>query len=79
MVNGWNGKRLTGSFLSTTSARDSLDLTGAFFWNSIGDRTALHFLHQELRAFFESQGARIARWKALLAADPNERPRFKHI
>jgi hypothetical protein len=30
-----------------------------------------------LRAFFESQGARIFRWKALLAADPTQRPRFK--
>ena len=37
------------------------------------------FFTKELREFFVSQGARIARWKALLAADPNERPRFKHI
>ena len=35
------------------------------------------FFTPELRAFFESQGARIFRWKALLAADPNQRPRFK--
>jgi SAM-dependent methyltransferase len=35
------------------------------------------FFTPELRAFFESQGARIFRWKALLAVDPNERPRFK--
>ena len=35
------------------------------------------FFTPELRAFFESQGARIVRWKALLAADPAERPRFK--
>jgi SAM-dependent methyltransferase len=35
------------------------------------------FFTAELRAFFESQGARILRWKALLAADPNQRPRFK--
>ena len=28
------------------------------------------FFTPELRAFFESQGARIVRWKALLAADP---------
>jgi SAM-dependent methyltransferase len=35
------------------------------------------FFTDELRAFFESQGARIFRWKALLAADPNQRPRFK--
>ena len=35
------------------------------------------FFTDELRAFFESQGARIFRWKALLAANPNERPRFK--
>lgn len=34
------------------------------------------FFTHELRAFFESQGARIFRWKALLAATPNERPRF---
>ena len=70
-VNGWNGQRLTGSFLSTTSAEDSSNLTDGFFWNSIGDRTALHFLHRTLERFFESQGARIIRWKALLAADPN--------
>ena len=37
------------------------------------------FFTPELRAFFESQGARIVRWKALLAADPNQRPRFKQI
>ncbi|PYK22447.1 MAG: hypothetical protein DME56_00960, partial [Verrucomicrobia bacterium] len=30
------------------------------------------FFTPELRAFFESQGARIVRWKALLAADPNQ-------
>ena len=35
------------------------------------------FFTDELRAFFESQGARIFRRKALLAADPNERPHFK--
>jgi SAM-dependent methyltransferase len=35
------------------------------------------FFTPELRAFFESQGARIVRWKALLAADPNHRPQFK--
>jgi SAM-dependent methyltransferase len=37
------------------------------------------FFTPELRAFFELQGARIIRWKALLSADPNQRPRFKHI
>lgn len=37
------------------------------------------FFTDELRAFFESQGARIFRWKALLAADANQRPRFKQI
>ena len=37
------------------------------------------FFTAELRDFFESQGARILRWKALLAADPNQRPRFKEI
>ena len=35
------------------------------------------FFTPELRAFFESQGARIVRWKALLAQNPNQRPRFK--
>jgi SAM-dependent methyltransferase len=35
------------------------------------------FFTPEWRAFFESQGARIFRWKALLAADPRQRPRFK--
>jgi SAM-dependent methyltransferase len=35
------------------------------------------FFTDELRAFFESHGARIFRWKALLAADPTQRPRFK--
>jgi SAM-dependent methyltransferase len=35
------------------------------------------FFAPELRVFFESQGARIFRRKALFAADPNERPRFK--
>ena len=37
------------------------------------------FFTPDLRAFFESQGARIFRRKALLAAEPNERPRFKQI
>ncbi len=37
------------------------------------------FFTDELRVFFESQGARIFRWKALLAADPNQRPLFKQI
>jgi hypothetical protein len=37
------------------------------------------FFTSELREFFEAQGARIVRWKALLAADPNRRPRFKQI
>ncbi len=35
------------------------------------------FFTKELRACFLSQGARIFRWKALLAADPNQRPHFK--
>jgi hypothetical protein len=35
------------------------------------------FFTDELHAFFTSQGARVLRWKALLAADPNKRPRFK--
>jgi hypothetical protein len=35
------------------------------------------FFTPELRSFFISQGARIRRSKALLAADPSERPRFK--
>ena len=37
------------------------------------------FFTPELRALFESQGARIFRRKALLAADQSERPRFKQI
>ena len=37
------------------------------------------FFTEELRAFFESQGTRVFRAKALLAADPAERPRFKQI
>jgi SAM-dependent methyltransferase len=37
------------------------------------------FFTDELREFFLSQGARIVRWKALLAADPNQRPRFKQV
>jgi hypothetical protein len=37
------------------------------------------FFTSELRAFFEAQGARIVRWKALLAANAAERPRFKKI
>ncbi len=36
------------------------------------------FFTPQLRAFFKSQGAQIVRWKALLAADPAERPRFKN-
>jgi SAM-dependent methyltransferase len=35
------------------------------------------FFMPQLRAFFLSQGARIFRSKALLAADPQQRPRFK--
>ncbi len=35
------------------------------------------FFTDEMRAFFESQGARIFRWKALLAADRRRRPRFR--
>ena len=34
------------------------------------------FFTKELRACFLSQGARIRRWKALLAADPTQRPKF---
>ncbi len=37
------------------------------------------FFTPELRDLFESQGARIFRRKALFAADPSERPRFKKI
>ncbi len=37
------------------------------------------FFTPKLRAFFESQGARIIRWKALLAANPAGYPRFKQI
>lgn len=35
------------------------------------------FFTPELRAFFLAQGARLFRSKALLAADPHQRPRFK--
>ena len=35
------------------------------------------FFAPALRVFFESQGARIFRRKALFATDPSERPRFK--
>lgn len=35
------------------------------------------FFTPELRACFEAEGARIFRSKALFAADPNHRPRFK--
>ena len=45
-VNGWNGQRLTGNSSSTMCARDSSNLTGGSFWNSIGARTVLHFSHQ---------------------------------
>jgi SAM-dependent methyltransferase len=37
------------------------------------------FFTEELRACFLAQGARIFRRKALLSADPKERPRFKEI
>src|SRR5258708_25884150 len=37
------------------------------------------FFTDELRTFFESQGARISRWRALLGADPSQRPRFKQV
>ncbi len=45
-VNGWNGQKLTGNSSSTMCARDSSNLTGDSYWNSIGARTALHFSHQ---------------------------------
>jgi SAM-dependent methyltransferase len=37
------------------------------------------FFTEELRVFFESQGARIFRSKALFAAAPNQRARFRQI
>ena len=37
------------------------------------------FFTPQLRKFFLAQGARIFRSKALFAADPNRRPRFKQI
>jgi SAM-dependent methyltransferase len=37
------------------------------------------FFTPEVREFFEAQGARIVRWKALLAADPNHRPQYRQI
>jgi len=42
-------------------------------------RDGSSFFTEELRTCFLSQGARIFRRKALLAADPNECPRFKQI
>lgn len=44
-------------------------------FNPRPDRSS--FFTPELRRFFLSQGARIFRSKALLGADPNQRPRFK--
>ena len=40
-------------------------------------RDGSSFFTPELRALFLAQGARIFRSKALFAADPNQRPRFK--
>ena len=40
-------------------------------------RNGSSFFTPELRACFRSLGARIFRSKALLAADPSDRPRFK--
>lgn len=40
-------------------------------------RDGSSFFTPELREFFRSEGANIFRSKALLAADPNHRPRFK--
>ena len=40
-------------------------------------RDGSSFFTKKLRACFLSEGARIFRSKALLAADPNQRPRFK--
>jgi SAM-dependent methyltransferase len=37
------------------------------------------FFTDESRTFFESQGARIFRWKALLGTNREQRPRFKQI
>src|SRR4030095_8660395 len=45
-VSGWNGQWLIGNSSSTMCARDSSNPTGDFFWNSIGARMVLHFLHQ---------------------------------
>jgi SAM-dependent methyltransferase len=42
-------------------------------------RDGCSFFSPELRACFLSQGARIFRSKALFAADPTQRPRFKQI
>jgi SAM-dependent methyltransferase len=42
-------------------------------------RESSSFFSDELRACFLSQGARIFRRKALLAADPSEQPRFRQI
>ncbi len=50
-VSGWNGQRLTGNSSSMMCARNSSNLTGASFWNSIGARTVLHFSRQNCARF----------------------------
>ena len=55
-VNGWNGQRPTGNSSSTMCARDSSNLTGGSFWNSIGARTVLHFSHQNCARSLNRKG-----------------------
>src|SRR5262249_57474788 len=50
-ANGLNGNLRTGNSLSTTSEQDLSNLTGVCFWNSIGERMAPHFLHQNCGRF----------------------------
>src|SRR5262245_41822125 len=50
-ANGSNGNLRTGNSLSTTSEQDFSNLTDVCFWNSIGERMAPHFLHQNCGRF----------------------------
>ena len=77
--NGSNGRLTIGNFLSRISEHDFSNPRGRLLLEFNRRQDGSSFFTDELRAFFESQGARIFRWKALLAADPSERPRFKQI
>ncbi len=56
-----------------------LELDGRLLLDFNPRRDGSSFFTPELRAFFLSEGARIFRSKALLAADPRTRPRFKKL